>query len=317
MIRCNRGLSITTFILNLVRAVLFGVKPGKTKDIITLFQSYQGGKPNSLIMGGPMGWSWYATLDATHHGSLAGPANAHRHSDLANIGIDDHHARDHATRHHSGGADALALGSIAGNLTDAQHGSRTVANAHDHSHLSGVTSDQHHARSHDHSLATDGSPIAVAGVPSLPTSKITSGRFGMARMPDGTNGYVLTAKGPGIDPVYEEAPAGMEPHAESHESGGDDEVSLAASQITSGRFGMARMPDGTNNYVLTAKGAGVDPIYQKAVYGDLPFSDLYCVVCGKHFKIGDTLTLKVVSFEQAHVQVMNAVPVHYGCVEVK
>jgi hypothetical protein len=35
----------------------------------------------------------------------------------------------------------------------------------------------------------------------------------------------------------------------------------AASEITSGRFGMPRMPDGTNNYVLTAKGAGVDPAY--------------------------------------------------------
>jgi len=35
----------------------------------------------------------------------------------------------------------------------------------------------------------------------------------------------------------------------------------AASEITSGRFGMPRMPDGTDGYVLTAKGAGVDPVY--------------------------------------------------------
>jgi len=184
-------------------------------------------------MGGPMGWSWHATLDTTHHGSLAGPADAHRHSDLTNIGIDNHHARDHATRHHSGGSDALALGSIAGNLTDAQHGSQTVANAHAHSHLSGigandhhaqahtlashstkahseltgVTSDQHHARSHDHSLVADGTPIAVTGVPNLPASKITSGRFGMARMPDGTSGQVLTAQDAGVDPAYSVVPA--------------------------------------------------------------------------------------------------------------
>ena len=189
--------------LNLARAALFGVGLDKVKGIVELLRTYRGGRPNSLIMGGPMGWSWYATIDTTHHGSLAGPANAHRHADLASIGIDDHHARDHAARHHSGGADALALGSIAGNLTDTQHGVRTLANAHAHSHLSGVTSDQHHARSHDHSLAADGTPIAVAGVPNLSASKITSGRFGMPRMPDGNSGQGLVGKGAGVDPAYE------------------------------------------------------------------------------------------------------------------
>ena len=67
---------------------------------------------NSLIIGGPMGWSWQATLDTTHHGALAGPANAHRHSDLANIGTDDHHDRDHATRHQDGGADEISVADI-------------------------------------------------------------------------------------------------------------------------------------------------------------------------------------------------------------
>jgi hypothetical protein len=102
---------------------------------------------NSLIIGGPLGWSWQATLDASHHGSLVGPADAHRHSDLANIGIDDHHARDHATRHQLGGADQV----------------------------------------------------------SLDTSQIGSGRFGMARMPDGPSGQVLTAQGAGVDPAYADA----------------------------------------------------------------------------------------------------------------
>ena len=138
--------------LNLARAALFGVGLDKVKDIIELLRTYRGGRPNSLIMGGPLGWSWHATLDDDHHGELT-KANAHRHGDLANIGIDDHHARDHATRHHAGGADALALGSIAGNLTDAQHGSRSVANAHAHSHLSGIGVNDHHAR--DHVLATN------------------------------------------------------------------------------------------------------------------------------------------------------------------
>ena len=75
---------------------------------------------NSLIIGGPLGWSWVATLDTTHHGSLAGPANAHRHSDLANIGIDDHHARDHASRHQDGGADEINIAGLSGVLADRQ-----------------------------------------------------------------------------------------------------------------------------------------------------------------------------------------------------
>jgi microcystin-dependent protein len=54
-------------------------------------------------------------------------------------------------------------------------------------------------------------------------------------------------------------------HASKHAKGGADEVSLAASQITSERFGMARMPDGTSGYFLKAQGAGVDPAYAVAI----------------------------------------------------
>jgi len=53
-------------------------------------------------------------------------------------------------------------------------------------------------------------------------------------------------------------------HKARHGLGGADEVSLDAGQITSGRFGMARMPDGTSEYVLTAQGVGVDPTYAPA-----------------------------------------------------
>lgn len=65
-----------------------------------------------------------------------------------------------------------------------------------------ATADAHQPRSHDHSLAADGTPIAVAGVPDLDTAKITTGRFGMPRMPDGPVDLVLTAQGAGVDPVY-------------------------------------------------------------------------------------------------------------------
>lgn len=40
----------------------------------------------------------------------------------------------------------------------------------------------------------------------------------------------------------------------------DDAPRARAADILSGRFGMARMPDGTLGYVLTFQGAGVDPV---------------------------------------------------------
>ena len=95
-------------VLNLARAALFGVPSCRVQELLELFRSYRGGRPNSIILGGPLGWSWHATLDSQHHGSLTGPVDAHRHSDLADIGIDDHHDRDHALRHDPGNADALS-----------------------------------------------------------------------------------------------------------------------------------------------------------------------------------------------------------------
>lgn len=88
-----------------------------------------------------------------------------------------------------------------------------------------ANADAHHARSHDHSNALDGSPIAVAGVPSLDAAKITTGRFGVARMPDGTLGQVLTAQGAGVDPAYAAAPGGG---LAVFGDGSDGDVTIAA-----------------------------------------------------------------------------------------
>ena len=125
---------------------------------------------NSLIGGGPMGWSWYSTLAAMatdHHGDMSAAGGTHHiHGQLGGVGIDDHHARDHVARHHSGGADALALGSIAGNLSDAQHGSRTVANAHAHAHLSGIGANDHHNRDHASTHLVGGADALPVGTPS-------------------------------------------------------------------------------------------------------------------------------------------------------
>jgi len=90
-------------IKRLVRGIL--LKP--TLNLLSWVLRQKSG--NSLIIGGPLGWSWQPTLDEGHHGSLSGPSSAHRHNDLADVGIDDHHARDHALRHTDGGADEVAL----------------------------------------------------------------------------------------------------------------------------------------------------------------------------------------------------------------
>ena len=100
--------------LNLARAALFGVPLYKVESIVELLRLYRGGKPNSIIIGGPLGWAWQATLDTTHHGALAGPANAHQHSDLANVGPDDHHNQLHPTEHQDGGVQEISIAGLSG-----------------------------------------------------------------------------------------------------------------------------------------------------------------------------------------------------------
>jgi len=52
-----------------------------------------------------------------------------------------------------------------------------------------------------------GGAFADGQIPNLDVAKITSGRFGMARMPAGTATYILTAQGAGADPAYAAPPA--------------------------------------------------------------------------------------------------------------
>jgi len=132
--------------VKLVKKLLRGLLLKPTLNLLNWILRSRNG--NSLIGGGPLGWNWYATLAAMatdHHGNMSGFGGSHHaHGQLSGVGIDDHHARDHASRHGSGGADAVTL--------DA--------------------------------------------------SQIGTGRFGMARMPDGTSGHVLTAQGAGNNPAY-------------------------------------------------------------------------------------------------------------------
>jgi len=136
-----------------------------------------------------------------------------------NIGTDDHHAQNHEVRHESGGADALPLANLPmpGDDTKIQLGAGP-----DFSILYDSANDDFRIRDEVNAVET-----------SLPKNVAMN----------------------------------LAAHAARHESGGADEVALDAAQITSGRFGMPRMPDGTDGYVLTAKGAGVDPAYETAPAG--------------------------------------------------
>ena len=92
-----------------------------------------------------------------------------------------------------------AFTEVSGEISDAQHGSRTVANAHAHSHLSGIGANDHHNRSHDHSLADDGSPIAEAGVPNhMSKNKLAW-----------TADKILKGAGIGADPIEIDVPGGV------------------------------------------------------------------------------------------------------------
>ena len=96
-------------------------------------------------------------------------------------------------------------------LEDSVTAAKTLAELADKSHasLTGVTADQHHAQAHTLASHSTKAHSELTGVgASDHHAKTTSfaditDRAGMARMPDGTSGYVLTAKGAGIDPAYE------------------------------------------------------------------------------------------------------------------
>ena len=131
----------------------------------------------------------------------------------------------HANEHEAGGSDEVSLGALSGSISDAQHGVRTQANAHAHSHLSGIGVNDHHARDHaaTHLVGgadalSVGAPVAIGAsnaqgsqtnfarrdhVHAHGTTIRCSGRFGLDRMPAGDSGKGLVGKGAGVDPAYE------------------------------------------------------------------------------------------------------------------
>lgn len=77
--------------------------------------------------------------------------------------------RDHVPQAHGQASHTGTIGTWAN--VDKTVSSVADITTRSHADLTGVTSDQHHARSHDHSNALDGSPIALAGIPSTLTGK--------------------------------------------------------------------------------------------------------------------------------------------------
>ncbi|MDD4987190.1 MAG: hypothetical protein PHQ43_15745, partial [Dehalococcoidales bacterium] len=53
-----------------LRAWLLGVEPEVFEGVRTMLNGYRGSqyRGNSMIMGGPTAWQWYATIDDAHHG---------------------------------------------------------------------------------------------------------------------------------------------------------------------------------------------------------------------------------------------------------
>lgn len=143
-------------LLTRFRAWLLGVDAEGLAGISTFLKGYKGSqhKGNSMIMGGPTAWQWYATIDDTHHGNRGAGLHA------------DSHARQHAL-------DSAA--DHTGTISDTQHGNRGA----------GLHADSH-ARQH----AVDSASDHAAGAEGDLMRAIAAGAW--ARLARGANGQLLT-----------------------------------------------------------------------------------------------------------------------------
>jgi hypothetical protein len=190
-----------------------------------------------------------------------------------------------------------------------------------HASLTDVTADQHHARSHDHSLAADGSPIAETGVPVLtdakyPNAILRDGSRTLAGnlVPDGSFtrdlgsstynfrlGYFheLLSVGNTLDVV---ASSG---YALVLGANGSWEWAIA----TDGHI----YPRYNNTYAIGDASYKPSKIYAVSTnWGEVGFSDTICRKCAEPFKVGDEVVLKVFEIKAGYIE---TVPIHKDCVE--
>jgi len=161
-----------------VRAWLMGIDADRFVAIQELFNGYRGSRSrgNSVIMGGPTSWQWYASIDDAHHGSRGSGLHADSH--------DRQHALDSAADH-------------TGEITDAQHGNRGA----------GLHADSH-PRAHDVDSGADHNP----GVEGDLVRAIAAGTW--ARLAIGANGQLLTVVA-GL-PAWADAPPVADHGNEKH-----------------------------------------------------------------------------------------------------
>ncbi len=174
------------------------------------------------------------------------------HSELTGIGNDDHHAEDHAARHSDGGADEVTVENLGTASIDTSTALRPDGLGGlafvdvDHSELTGVGTDDHHAQDHQARHADGGAdelPVDTMAEAVAPSNDVSR-----ALRPDGLGGVVFVdvdhseLTGVGVDDHH------AQDHSARHQDGGADELpadTLAEAAVPTNDTSRALRPDGT------------------------------------------------------------------------